>query len=74
MTAGGPGLALHRDASAHLIIAGYAIFRTTRRAPVPEAVREHSRRPRQTGTTQTPSLDPARRKIFCKRIGSPLRR
>ncbi len=59
MTAGGPASLFTVTAASHLIIAGYAIFRTTRRAPVPEAVREAFQTvPGQTGTTQTPTLDP----------------
>jgi MFS family permease len=59
MTAGGPASLFTVTASAHLIIAAYAIFRTTRRAPVPEEVREAFQTvPGQTSTPQTAALDP----------------
>jgi MFS family permease len=59
MTIGGPTALFTVTATAHLCIAGYAIYRTTRRAPVPEDVRDAYRGvPGQTGTPQTAALDP----------------
>jgi MFS family permease len=59
MTAGGPAALFTVTAMAHLSIATYAIYRTTRRAPVPEAVREAFRTvPGQNPTPQTAALHP----------------
>ncbi len=60
MTALGPEALFIATASGHAIIAGYAYYRTTRRAPIPESVRE-AYRPVPSGRGLTPesaSLDP----------------
>ena len=47
-------------ATSHVVIAGYAIYRTTRRAPIPGSLREAYRtvpNPRAS-TPQTAALDP----------------
>jgi hypothetical protein len=59
MTVGGPAALFTVTATSHIAIASYAIYRTTRRAPVPEEVRDAYRGvPGQTGTPQTAALDP----------------
>jgi len=59
MTIGGPAALFAVTATLHLVIASYAIYRTTRRAPVPEDVRDAYRSvPGQTGTPQAMALDP----------------
>jgi hypothetical protein len=60
MTAAGPEALFIVTAVSHATIAGYAVFRTFRRAPVPESVRDSFRNvpsPRAT-TPQTAALDP----------------
>lgn len=56
----GPPALFTVTASAHLIVAGYAVYRTTRRAPIPESVREAFQGvPSSRGITpQTAALDP----------------
>jgi len=59
MGGGNPAGLFAVTATAHLAIAGYALYRTTRRAPVPETARDAYRTvPGQTGTPQTAALDP----------------
>lgn len=59
MTIGGPAALFAVTAASHIAIASYALYRTTRRAPVPEEVRDTYRGvPGQTGTPQTAALDP----------------
>ncbi len=60
MTAAGPAALFIVTAASHAIIAGYALYRTYRRAPIPESVRDSFRNvpsPRAT-TPQTAALDP----------------
>jgi MFS family permease len=60
MTAVGPEALFAVTASSHAIIAGYAIYRTYRRAPIPESVRDSFRNvpsPRAI-TPETAALDP----------------
>jgi MFS family permease len=60
MTAVGPEALFAVTAVSHAVIAGYAIYRTYRRAPIPESVRESFRNvpsPRAI-TPETAALDP----------------
>lgn len=60
MTVLGPEALFMVTGSAHALIAGYALYRTSKRAPVPESVREAYQTvpsPRAS-TPQTASLDP----------------
>jgi MFS family permease len=60
MSGFGPAALFAVTATAHVVIAGYAIYRTTKRAPIPESVRE-SFRPvpsQRTPTPETAALDP----------------
>ena len=59
MTFGGPAMLFAVTAMSHLTIAGFALFRTTRRAPVPGSARDAYRTvPGHTSTPQTAELDP----------------
>jgi MFS family permease len=60
MTGLGPEALFIATAGGHVVIAGYAYYRTTRRAPIPESVRE-AYRPMPSGRGLTPesaALDP----------------
>ena len=61
MTAIGPEALFLVTATGHTLMAGYAFYRTYRRAPIPESVREaHITVPLPKGVTtpQTATLDP----------------
>jgi MFS family permease len=59
MTGFGPQGLFLVTAASHATIAGYAIYRTFQRAPIPESVREaYQTVPGQTSTPQTAALDP----------------
>ncbi len=60
MTVFGPEALFITTASGHIVIAGYAFYRTTKRAPIPESVRDAFRPvPSARGLTpETAALDP----------------